>query len=239
MARMTNDEEMEQRLGRLTPRGVRPELRGRVLDAMTHELRACNTEPLIHRMWPKFLASGCHSERSEESAISGEKREILRCAQNDRDRQETLPCLIRHDDARWLRRAAMAVAASLLLGVALNVWVSRSSERRLAQLFGPPPVSREAMELAKAVEQVTDAQTGRWFYERLTARSEPRDGVADYTKYCAVVRQLIDELQTVSKGTYHDTPQKDFEMDGDHTGWTRGDRPRGQRPVRLDHRYTA
>jgi hypothetical protein len=41
----------------------------------------------------------------------------------------------------WLRRAALGVAASLLVGIALNVYVSTTADRRLAQLLGPPPAA--------------------------------------------------------------------------------------------------
>jgi len=98
------NDDVEQLLGRLTPRGVRPEMRPQVLAAVASELEAEPASP-------------------------------------------------------WLRRAALAVAASLLVGIAMNVWTSMASERHLAQLYGPPPMSKRAMELAKAVEEVTDAQT--------------------------------------------------------------------------------
>jgi hypothetical protein len=45
----------------------------------------------------------------------------------------------------WLRRSALAVAASLLVGIALNVWVNQAADRRLVQLLGPlPPASQDA-----------------------------------------------------------------------------------------------
>ena len=92
---MMNDD-IEQLLGRLTPRGVRPELRPQVLAAVASQLEAEPASP-------------------------------------------------------WLRRSALAVAASLLVGIAMNIWASHAAERRLARLFGPPPVSKQAMELANAV----------------------------------------------------------------------------------------
>ena len=108
------DDDIEQLLGRLTPRGVCPELRPQVLAAVASQLEA---EPA----------------------------------------------------SRWPRRSALAVAASLLLGIGMNIWASKSAERRLAELFGPPPVSKQAMELADAMEKTTDAETARWVYQRLAA----------------------------------------------------------------------
>ena len=78
----------------------------------------------------------------------------------------------------WLRRSALAVAASLLVGIAMNIGASQMAERRLAQLFGPPPVSKQAMELANAVEEVTDAQTAQWVYQRFAAPRPSGDGLA-------------------------------------------------------------
>jgi hypothetical protein len=139
----------------------------------------------------------------------------------------------------WLRRAAIAVAASLLLGVGLNLWASRVSERHLAQLFGPPPISKQAMEIAKDIEKTTDAEAGRWVYRRLTMPRQSGDGAAAYTKCCDTVKRLIDELQTVSKDSCHETLQKDSEMDRGHTGCIGGDRFDCQRRVRMDYRCTA
>lgn len=179
---MHND--IEELFGRLKPRGVDPDLRPRVLDAMTKQLR-------------------------------------------------------RESPSRWLRLAALATAASIVVGIAMNVWASKRSERRLAQLFGPPPISKQAMELAKAIEEITDAETGQWVYRQLTVPRAPRDASAEYAKYVAAVNRLIKELQTVSRDSYHETPEKDTEMERDRPGRAGGDRTGGQRLVRLDHRYTA
>ncbi len=43
----------------------------------------------------------------------------------------------------WLRRSALAVATSLLVGIALNVWVNSAADRRLAEFLGPPPAAGE------------------------------------------------------------------------------------------------
>ncbi len=178
------NDDIEQVLQRLTPRGAMADLRPRVLATVVAELRADTTSP-------------------------------------------------------WLRRSALVMAASIVLGIGLNIWATKASERRLAQLFGPPPVSQRAMEIAKDIERITDAQTGQWVYRQLTAGRENRDARADYARYIATVNRLIKELQTVSRDSYHETPEKDIEMDRDRAGRTGGHRTTGQRLVRLDYRYTA
>ena len=69
----------------------------------------------------------------------------------------------------WGRRLGLAVAASLLLGVVLNVWVNKASDRRLARLYGPPPVPRQIAEVAEAVASVTDAEIGSRMEQQLVA----------------------------------------------------------------------
>ena len=183
------NDDVEQLLGRLTPRGVRAELRSEVLAAAMSALQA---EP----------------SRLRESRAK----------------------------SPWLRRSALAVAASLLVGIAMNIWANEASKRRLARLFGPPPVSRRALEIANAIEGITDAQTAQWVYRRLTA---PRRSDGFPAKYYATVERLINELETFSKDSYYEPPEKDTEMDRHRPGRAGGDRSGCQRRVRLDHRYTA
>ena len=183
------NDDIERLLDRLTPRGVRAELRVDVLAAVTGALQA---EP----------------DRLCESRTN----------------------------SPWLRRSALVVAASLLVGVALNVWANETSKRRLARLFGPPPVSKRAMEIADAIEEITDAQTAQWVYRRLTV---PHRSDGYPAKYYATLERLIRELETVPKDSYYEPPEKDTEMDRDRPGRAGGDRTGCQRRVRLDHRYTA
>jgi hypothetical protein len=74
--------------------------------------------------------------------------------------------LRRRGSPPWLRWYAAAVAAALLLGVFLNYWVSSRQDERLARLIGPPPVPRTVAEVAKAVEEVTDAETAARLQEQ-------------------------------------------------------------------------
>ncbi len=69
---------------------------------------------------------------------------------------------------RWERIVEIVVAASLLLGVGMNVWQQRADEAWQARVFGPPPVPRAIADLAQAVASVTDAQTGQWVQQRLS-----------------------------------------------------------------------
>jgi hypothetical protein len=177
------NDDIEQLLGRLTPRGVRAELRPQVLAAVEGQLQAEPASP-------------------------------------------------------WLWRSAVAVAALLVLGIGMNIGVSEMSRRRMAQLFGPPPVSKAAMEVAKAVEEITDQQTARWVYDRLTIPRQSSDTDASANHY-AMLQQLTNELEITAKGPNHETPQKDPQMDGDRPGRAGGDRSGCQRLLRVDYRYTA
>ncbi len=67
-----------------------------------------------------------------------------------------------------------AVAASLVMGIGLNVWQQWADEAWQVRLYGPLPVLRTIADVAHAVESVTDAQTGQWVQQRLSdARSAP------------------------------------------------------------------
>jgi hypothetical protein len=70
---------------------------------------------------------------------------------------------------RWQRWCGRAVAAGLVLGIALNVWISWNHERRLATLYGPPPLPASVLDVARAVESVTDRPTAQWLQQRFAA----------------------------------------------------------------------
>ena len=235
------NEDIEQLLGQLTPRGVRPELRPRVLAAVASQSQeetswgdSCTVAP---------GGGSTTATPTPKRPLSLWERVRVRAVRERDDSplaaEALTPCPSPEGRGEnfWLRRAAWAVAASLLLGIAMNVSASLSSERHLARLYGPPPVSQQVMELAKMVEKATDAETARWVCRQMTVtrRSSP-DALA---KHYASVRQLIDELQTASKGSYHETPEKDTQMDRDRSWRTPGDRSGCQRHLRLDFRFTA
>jgi len=81
---------------------------------------------------------------------------------------------------RW---AGVALAASFVLAVGLNLAVDRAQQTRLAALYGPEPVPQSLADVTRAVEAVADAQTAAWFRQELrgTARRPPRD--ATWTEY--------------------------------------------------------
>lgn len=123
------NDDAEQLLERLKPRGVRPEVRPRVLAAVEDELRPASP---------------------------------------------------------WLRRSAMAVAASIFLGVALNVWVARAADRRMVRYFGDAPVvtqdSRRAYAEYNAIVQQLLAEMQSPFCnlpDRRTAPAAPRGAMDD------------------------------------------------------------
>jgi hypothetical protein len=217
---MMNDD-VEERLAKLTIRGAPRQLRDQILAAVAGELRGSQSVPLL-------------GTSSDVSNTCGRHCLFQAVAHANETCMSTT-----NTDSRWLRRAAMAVAASLLLGIGLNIWAARASEQRLARIFGPPPISQQAMEIAKDVEKITDAQTGQWVYRQLATPRKPGDAAMAYAKYRNTIKRLIDELQTVSKDSCHETLQKDFEMDRGHTGCLGGRRFDCQRRIRLDYRCTA
>ncbi|MFZ1934775.1 MAG: hypothetical protein WCB27_20735 [Thermoguttaceae bacterium] len=254
------NDDVEERLSRLTPRGLRPELREKVLGAVADELQAAPKEhgspsPGQRPGEVDPVNSALSARRANDSANSwpvGPTDERDDSASPGRCPGLGEPTGLRPTeptsatvaastptDSPWLRRAATAVAASLLLGIGLNVWVSETSARHLAELFGPPPVSKRAMEIAKDVAAVTDAQTGKWVYHLFTMPVSPAAIAAAHTEYYSTVKKLIDALQTVSKDSYRETPQKDLEMDRYRAGRGGGDSTDCQRRFRLDYRYTA
>lgn len=138
----------------------------------------------------------------------------------------------------WGRRLGLAVAASLLLGVVLNVWVNKASDRRLARLYGPPPVPRQIAEVAEAVASVTDAETGRRIEQQLVAAWRSR--AAALPQRAIDYAQLMRELKLVRKDPRHeDLLEKGTEMDRDRRRGAPGDTSDCQRHLGLEHRFTA
>ena len=113
-------DEPDSLLDRLTPRGAPPELRARVLAAVSEEL--------------------ARQPRSRRVALRG-----------------------------W------AVAAGILLAIALNGWVSRRSEARLAGLYGPESTPGAMLDLARTVESAADAETARWAVRQFVLPRQSRE----------------------------------------------------------------
>jgi hypothetical protein len=162
---------------------------------------------------------------------------------------EALPSNARQADAMeaesgspWLRRAGWTVAAALLLGVGLNVWLSWRSEQVLAQFYGPPPISKQAMEIALDIGKTAGPEMTQWVYERLAPKSRDRsidEVYADYAAYCDMLTQLTEKPFLSPKEFKHETPQKNPQMDRDRSGRVGGNPFDCQCLVRLDDGQTA
>lgn len=119
--------------------------------------------------------------------------------------------------------ALAGVAAALVLSLALNYQVSRASERRLTRILGPIPASKRALELANDIAAITDAETGRWAYERLAPKREAVQAIPEHAKE---LRRLIHELTLDLPETDHEAPQENPRLDR-----AVGRRPGGGLPV--------
>ncbi|MGO9469079.1 MAG: hypothetical protein ACLQIB_47305 [Isosphaeraceae bacterium] len=133
-------------------------------------------------------------------------------------------------------RPGLAVAASLLASVALNYWVNATLDRRLAVVLAPPPVRRQAAEIAADVASITEPSTGKWVYERLTSGRPNGD---DTRQYAVRLQQMIRELIVDHKENADEAPEKNPQMDGDRRG-SRDHHPAAIECLfRLAHRNTA
>ncbi len=136
----------------------------------------------------------------------------------------------------WSFLPAIVVAAGLLAGIALNYWVNETLDRRLAVVLGPPPLRRQAAEIAADVASITDPVIGQWAYEQLSSRP-PRG--EDARQYAVRLQGLIQQFTVDWKETADETPRKNPQMDRDR----RGSRDRypadAQRLLRMEHRNTA
>ena len=100
---------------------------------------------------------------------------------------------------RWLRRPGLAVAASVLFAVAVNAWVYERDRQRQAAFFssGPP---RAVLEIADAVESVTDRETAQLVQKRLEMAWRSRSPQPRNDSQQQVLR-LLRELQPLSIST--------------------------------------
>jgi hypothetical protein len=133
-------------------------------------------------------------------------------------------------------RPGIAVAAALLASLALNFWVSERLDRRLAIVLGPPPVRKQAAEIAADVASITDSATGQWVYDLLAADRTQRDAAR---QYAVRLQQLIQQLSLDFKETADEAPRKNPQVDGDRRG-SRDHRPAdAQCLLRVEYRYRA
>ena len=137
--------------------------------------------------------------------------------------------------ARLDHRCLLAVAASVGLAAMLNLWVAKADDARQARIYGPERVPTPIAEVAQAVASVTDAQTGRWFQERLLEAHRSRR-TATPASVCSV--QLItSEMQR--KDRRHETAEENLKVDPDRGRDTDRDTSGCQRHLGLANRHTA
>ncbi|MBI3838111.1 MAG: hypothetical protein HY288_09275 [Planctomycetia bacterium] len=77
--------------------------------------------------------------------------------------------LARQSTPRWERMVELAVAASLALGVGLNVWCWRAEEGWQMRVYGPVPIPSAVAEVARTVTSITDSATGEWIQRQLSS----------------------------------------------------------------------
>ena len=130
----------------------------------------------------------------------------------------------------------LAVAAGLLASLALNVWVNDRLDRRLAVVLGPPPVRKQAAEIAADVASITDSATGQWVYERLAADRPDHDAAREYA---VRLLQLIQQLTLDFKETADEAPRKNPQVDGDRRGCRDHHPADAQCLLRVEYRYRA
>jgi hypothetical protein len=98
--------------------------------------------------------------------------------------------LARRPVARWERGFELAVAASLILGVGLNVWLWRTDETRQMGLAQRAP-SAAARDVARAVASAAGPATGQWAQNEFArAESHKRRDASGGQRY----QRLLDEL---------------------------------------------
>jgi hypothetical protein len=140
--------------------------------------------------------------------------------------------------SRWERRLGLAVAASILLAIVLNVWANKATDRRLARLYGPRPVPRQIAEIAQAVQSVTDVQTGRRIEQQLAAVWRSRQAELPYPRID--YSQILRELEPVLKDArYEGLLEEGTNTHRDRRRGDRGDTSDCQRDLGLEDWLTA
>jgi len=137
---------------------------------------------------------------------------------------------------RFRFRPGLGVAAALLASLLLNHLVNTSVDRRLAAVLGPPPVPRQAAEIAAEIAALTDSRTGQWAYERLAAsRSESADPQHYPVRLQELIRQVTGDLEEPSHEKSEENPQVDRDLRGSIDRRS----PGAQRLLRLENRNRA
>jgi hypothetical protein len=99
--------------------------------------------------------------------------------------------LARRQKPRWERGFELAVAASLVLGVGLNVWLWRTDETRQMELAQRAP-SAAAREVARAVASAAGPAAGQWAQNEFTrAESHKRRDASGSQRYQRLLHELF------------------------------------------------
>ena len=133
-------------------------------------------------------------------------------------------------------RLALAAAAALLASLALNFWVNDRLDRRLALLLGPPPVRKQAAEIAADIASITNNSTGQWVYDRLATDRPVHDAAR---RYAVQLQQLIEQLTIDFKETTNETPRSNPQTDREGRGSRDYHPADAQCLLHVEHRYTA
>ena len=95
--------------------------------------------------------------------------------------------------ARCDVRAALTVAASLLVAVILNIWVIRSDDARQARLYGSRPLPREIHETVQMADRAGGPACAELVRQQLVAawQSRRQSHRLDVVRYQQQLRQLL------------------------------------------------
>jgi hypothetical protein len=132
----------------------------------------------------------------------------------------------------WGRWCGSAIAAGLVIGIALNGWVSWRQEERLTRLYGPPVIPASVAEIAQVVESVTDKPTARWFEQCFrSARRRPYSLAQHAQDFERFIREWEDW-----KDNRREKIQKGSQDRSDRARGTPGALAHRQRNPHLDYR---
>jgi hypothetical protein len=137
---------------------------------------------------------------------------------------------------RWDRWALPAAAALLALAVGFSYWVTTSTDRRIARLYGPEPTPHAINEIADAVTSVAGADAGQsvrrgW----LAAARRARPMKVELPD----MRALLVELELASEGRTSVEIEKGSEMDGAQRDRSDRNSSYRQRGPQLDRQFAA
>jgi hypothetical protein len=137
----------------------------------------------------------------------------------------------------WERWTGGLVAAAVLLGVVLNVWVVKTSEHRLADLAGPHLPPKSVAEMVAIAQSVAGSHTAEWLQQQLSiawsARpAPPAQGLPEFER-------LINDLGITGKAHLREKAQEVPEKRTDRTGRAHRDSFDHQRDRHFRSQQTA